>query len=235
MSVRMPTSFQEKKAKILAELNIPEAEYQDLSPKGSVDAGIKTLISEVNESPDYVTTSSCSGRVAIYLEGAKGAKGGGKWLFTSHNPLDLSELCDIGSIYERFGLTQSDERAISVGDTTKVRFVHFKFEPLILHIFTSSLPAAQKALSAALQAGLRESGINGVLDSGSHRATPMVAVRSSGLAFDCIIGHASLCEEGKAVPMVSENYLRTLVAVANQRFEVNKERTKRFREALLKQ
>jgi len=63
----------------------------------------------------------------------------------------------------------------------------------------------------------------------------MVAVRSSGLAFDCIIGHASLCEEGKAVPMVSENYLRTLVAVANQRFEVNKERTKRFREALLKQ
>jgi len=127
----MPTSFQEKKAKILAELNIPDAKYQDLSPKGSVDAGIKTLVFEVNESPDYVTTSSCSGRVAIYLEGAKGAKGGGKWLFTSHNPIDLSELCDIGSIYERFGFTQSDERAISVGENTKVRFVHFKFEPLV--------------------------------------------------------------------------------------------------------
>lgn len=127
----MTTSFHEKKAKILAKLNVPDAEYQDLSPKGSVDVGIKTLISELNASPDYVTTSSCSGRVVIYLEGAKGAKGGGRWLFTSHNPIDLSDLCGTRSIYECFGLAKDDDSAIPVGDSNPVRFVHFKFEPLV--------------------------------------------------------------------------------------------------------
>jgi tRNA wybutosine-synthesizing protein 3 len=52
----------------------------------------------------------------------------------------------------------------------------------ILHILTDSLEAAQHAVSAALQAGFRESGMSGVLESKGQVATPMVAVRSSGLS-----------------------------------------------------
>lgn len=127
----VPNSFQNRKAKILNELSTPEAQYQDLSPKGSVDEGIRELISEINASPEYVTTSSCAGRMAVYLEGSKGAKGGGKWLFTSHDAVELSHLTTTGSLYQAFGLSPND--ATSVLDSGEARFVHFKFEPMVGH------------------------------------------------------------------------------------------------------
>ncbi|KAK5115441.1 hypothetical protein LTR85_009901 [Meristemomyces frigidus] len=233
----MPVSFQDRKTKILSDLSTPDEQYQDLSPKGSVDERIRELISEINASLEYVTTSSCAGRMAVYLEGARGAKGGGKWLFTSHDPVDFADLTAAGSLYQQLGLSQGE--VTSPSDAAETRFVHFKFEPMILHILTSNLPAAQHAASAALQAGFRESGINGILDHAKDHQppTPMVAVRSSGLAFDCIIGSAGSAPESADIaitPMVSEDYLRTVIAVANQRFQVNAERTGRFRQALLK-
>ena len=91
-----------------------------------------------------------------------------------------------------------------------------------------------------MSAGFRESGINSILPSISPQqttpATPMVGVRSSGLAFDCIIGYSESGndeEEPTIKAMVTENYLRTVIAVANQRFKTNVERTARLRKALL--
>ena len=101
--------FTAKKAKILQQLAVPEGEYTDLSPKGSVDEGIRTLIDDVNAHPGLVTTSSCAGRVSVFLEGKRtadaadpgetavpaqlagvgGKGGGGKWLFVSHDPIAL--------------------------------------------------------------------------------------------------------------------------------------------------
>ena len=115
----------------------------------------------------------------------------------------------------------------------------------ILHILCSSLPAAQHAASAALQSGFRESGVNGILDAKDQThspATPMVAVRSSGLAFDCVVGYEDATtsadpDSGVArsiQPMVTEQYLRILIGIANQRFLTNSERTERFRQALLR-
>ena len=101
----------------------------------------------------------------------------------------------------------------------------------ILHILTSSLEHAQHVLSAAMSAGFRESGISGVLASGNEQATPMVAVRSSGLAFDSIV--AAQDDEGQFNRMVTEDYLRTLLEVANQRFKINEERKQRFSQALI--
>lgn len=75
----MATSlFSQKKAKILSQLAVPETEYSDLSPKGSVDAGIRNLIDEINALEGVVTTSSCAGRVSVYLEGYKLRKKGTK-------------------------------------------------------------------------------------------------------------------------------------------------------------
>lgn len=137
----MPPTFQDRKAKILADLNTPDEDYQDLSPKGSVDAGIRDLISEINASPDYVTTSSCAGRIAVYLEGSKGAKAGGKWLFTSHDPVELPG--GDGKVFELFGLQA--RRSETPPDTVTARFVHFKYEPMVgrqhflLHSLTSPM------------------------------------------------------------------------------------------------
>lgn len=67
-------SFKAKKEKILSDLSLPDEEYTDLSPKGSVDVGIRHLIRDINNLPGLVTTSSCAGRISVFLEGGKPAK-----------------------------------------------------------------------------------------------------------------------------------------------------------------
>jgi tRNA wybutosine-synthesizing protein 3 len=71
-------TFALKKHRILSQLSVPDAEYTDASPKGSVDAGIRHLIDQINAREGLVTTSSCAGRVSVYLEGVKASPGGGQ-------------------------------------------------------------------------------------------------------------------------------------------------------------
>jgi tRNA wybutosine-synthesizing protein 3 len=143
----MPPSFTEKKTRIIQQLDVPESEYNDLSPKGSIDAGIRQLIDEINAIPTLVTTSSCAGRVSVYLEGQKssvqpskvhdsetiassGGKGGGKWLFVSHDPVSTH-----GNLCQLLGL-----KDIAVASSTALaasaRLLHFKFEAMVrkLHL-----------------------------------------------------------------------------------------------------
>jgi tRNA wybutosine-synthesizing protein 3 len=67
----IPPGFSSRKSKILANLSLPDAEYTDLSPKGSVDEGIRDLIRDINAIDGLVTTSSCAGRVSVFVEGRK--------------------------------------------------------------------------------------------------------------------------------------------------------------------
>ena len=88
-----------------------------------------------------------------------------------------------------------------------------------------------------MTAGFRESGISGVNgrrsrgDDENNHPEPMLAIRSTGLAFDSVVGFVN--SEGHAVPMVSEEYLRVLMQIGNERFVVNAERRERFNKALL--
>jgi|SRR5688572_17224443 tRNA wybutosine-synthesizing protein 3 len=133
-------AFISKKDKILEQLSVPDESYTDLSPKGSVDVGIRDLIAEVNAIDGLVTTSSCAGRVSVFLEGVKredggrdgqvatpGGKGaGGQWLFVSHEP--VKEASEEGENWsEIFGLTGRGED----GEGEKKRLIHFKFEPMV--------------------------------------------------------------------------------------------------------
>ena len=86
-----------------------------------------------------------------------------------------------------------------------------------------------------MTAGFRESGISCIFDKRGTATNPMVAVRSAGLAIDSIIGFQTQENGADQISvMVSEDYLRTLIAVANERFTINAERIARFRTALLK-
>jgi tRNA wybutosine-synthesizing protein 3 len=78
MSITLPPSFTRKKQKIRAQLAVPVPEYDDLSPKGSIDEGIRDLIEEINACEGFVTTSSCAGRISVFAEGVKKSRNGGE-------------------------------------------------------------------------------------------------------------------------------------------------------------
>ncbi|KAI1109631.1 methyltransferase TYW3-domain-containing protein [Nemania sp. NC0429] len=262
-------NFSRKKERILAQLAVPDAEYSDASPKGSVDAGIRELIGEINALEGFVTTSSCAGRVSVFVEGRKkeageeeddgevdvrglgedsgdgdgmaeslpitttvaavgGKGGGGAWLFVSHDPVVVKEeeeeekgSAGVRNVLGLRGGSTDLERRGRGG----VRLVHFKFEPMILHVLTASLEHAQLLLRCGLQAGFRESGAVNVTSE-----TPIVAIRSMGLSLESLVG---VQEDGVTKCTVSDDYLGGLVRIANERFRENGKRIERFRTALL--
>jgi len=161
-----PQSFLSKKRTILAQLSIPVEDYDDLSPKGSIDVGIRELIDEINTSEGWVTTSSCAGRVSVFLEGRRkdiaslnndqnaksmdedagevragvgGKGGGGNWLFVSHDPVALDGERE-GDIAAMLGMVRASEEENKNQETSDgtlgKRFIHFKFEPMVCPSFS---------------------------------------------------------------------------------------------------
>ncbi|KAF9150106.1 hypothetical protein BG015_008088 [Linnemannia schmuckeri] len=68
----MSDGFLARKKTILVALN---SDTPDKSPKGYVDEPLLPLIVLINNHQDYVTTSSCSGRICTYLEGLEYTEG----------------------------------------------------------------------------------------------------------------------------------------------------------------
>lgn len=146
----MVSRFEARKQKILEQLDAPDEKYHDLSPKGSVDAPIRDLISEINRIDGIVTTSSCSGRISVFLEGRKadsdpskpveeggepragpgGKGGGGAWLFISHDPVEVTDAASASELLSRFEL---EDAAAGTSRDVDVhsRFIHLKFEPMV--------------------------------------------------------------------------------------------------------
>ncbi|KAF3918053.1 hypothetical protein ABW21_db0205306 [Orbilia brochopaga] len=237
--------FKAKKTKILNDLASDEP---DASPKGSVDTHILPLIELLNQQDGIVTTSSCSGRVSVFLEGRKevhndsrnrdsdsiqeslenlaavgGKGGGGKWLLVTHDPLSPSLLAQDGgagaedfdflaSIFGGIQSQQSSASPLSLSEET--RYIHFKFEPMILHVLTEDLEIANKLLVCATASSFRESGIVNPLRN------PVVAIRTTGLAFDAPIGVFNSAT-GTIDRLVEPSALRTLAKLANDRLQEN--------------
>ncbi|CAJ2503928.1 Uu.00g113220.m01.CDS01 [Anthostomella pinea] len=269
-----PPAFAHKKKRILDQLAIPDAEYTDASPKGSVDASIRDLIDEINGLDGFITTSSCAGRVSVFVEGRKkagddgegregereedageagdagaegrratttagvgGKGGGGTWLFVSHDPVPVpvdegAREADWGALLGLDGPEIAEEEQAK-GDHPRrasARLIHFKFEPMILHVLTASPEHAQPLLRCGLQAGFRESGALNLTGTATEPVTPIVAIRSMGLAFESLVG---VQVDGISQCTVSPEYLQTLVQIANERFAENSKRIARFRTAVL--
>jgi len=141
----IPPLYTQKKSTILSALATPSDTYADLSPKGSVDSGIKSLIDQINTLDGIVTTSSCAGRISVFLEGAKtkaggagqaavpGGKGmGGRWLFVSHDAVEMPVRVDSEDrpATRLIGLEPQQHDAQSVLGP-EARFVKFQFEPMV--------------------------------------------------------------------------------------------------------
>lgn len=141
--------FHSRKEQIVSSLvEYLDPERRDKSPKGFIDAPILDLMHVINSHPDYYTTSSCSGRVALYCEGVekdvelvgdpnaieKTTKGG-QWLYVSHDPIPIPDLTnhDEWIVHLLFG----KEASKVVFDTKRPtdilnrQLIYFKFEPLV--------------------------------------------------------------------------------------------------------
>lgn len=230
----IPLSFKTKKANILQALAAPS--YSDASPKGSVDTGILDLIDRINAFEGLVTTSSCAGRINVFLEGAggreeqrgnPGGKGGGQWLFVSHDPVAVDQR-NAATFTSRFGLIHNIGSSPTL--STSNRLIRFQYEPLILHILCASLAHAQPILAAAISSGFRESGVQSLKNLDDPDALPMVAIRSHGLALESIIGYFESSEGPTS--LVSEEFILLLLNTANERFRACEARKKRFESAL---
>ena len=121
----------------------------DKSTKGSYDEDIVELLQKINSHPEYKTTSSCSGRIAL-IDCQNKAKS--SWLFKSHEPVDAEDILKIAN---------------SLKET-----VWFMQEPLIIHVACDSVDAAHALLETAQNTGLKHSGIislkNHVVELRSH-------------------------------------------------------------------
>lgn len=159
----IPLSFQLKKQKILNALAKPVAEYTDQSPKGSIDEGIQHLIEQINKLDGFVTTSSCAGRISVYLEGKKesikqkdddydgnqgagfeeqmpaqtavpGGKGaGGRWLYVSHDPVRLPSGSSPGEMHLMKLFGFSSDLDEGIMVNSATRYVRLAFEPMVRH------------------------------------------------------------------------------------------------------
>ncbi|KAF3911210.1 hypothetical protein ABW20_dc0100504 [Dactylellina cionopaga] len=240
---RQKHEFETKKRNILSAL----ATGDDASPKGNVDSHILPVMDLLNGYDGVVTTSSCSGRVSVFLEGKKkslgaqqldhtteeysaevekvatigGKGGGGKWLFVTHDVLPEELVAgdgdDTAFLTTLFGGLPSEpvcQFAIDAKPSAETRYVHFKFEPMILHILTENLEIANRVLTCAITSSFRESGIVSPLKN------PVVAIRTTGLAFDAPIGIYD-SSNGVIKRFIEPPGLRTLARLANARFKEN--------------
>ncbi|KAK3188377.1 hypothetical protein Dsin_027938 [Dipteronia sinensis] len=175
----------------------------DKSPKGTLDEPIVPLINVINSHPDYFTTSSCSGRVSIFSHPANRPKGG-SWLYITHDLADADAILSL---------------LFPAADPTRRDQLVFRFEPLIVAVECRDVESAQHLVSLAVASGLRESGVTSV------KKRVIVGIRCS-IRLEVPFG-----ESGDI--LVSKDYVRFLVGLANEKMEANRKRTDGFFQALV--
>ncbi|KAK2644488.1 hypothetical protein Ddye_019683 [Dipteronia dyeriana] len=174
----------------------------DKSPKGTLDLPIVPLINVINSHPDYFTTSSCSGRVSIFSHPTNRPKGG-SWLYITHDLADADAILSL---------------LFPAADPTRRDQLVFRFEPLIVAVECRGVDSAQHLVSLAVASGLRESGVTSV------KKRVIVGIRCS-IRLEVPFG-----ESGDI--LVSKDYVRFLVGLANEKMEANRKRTDGFFQAL---
>ena len=124
-------SFLRRKTSVLSK--------SDKSFIGKWDEKIIPLCNKINSSPNYYTTSSCSGRIVLMIDQNK--KSHNLFLKISHELISFNWL-------------KNNLNKI------KNKFVKFKCEPPILHVVCRNLESASLLLEKAKISGMKHSGIH---------------------------------------------------------------------------
>ncbi|AEE82410.1 Met-10+ like family protein / kelch repeat-containing protein [Arabidopsis thaliana] len=206
--------FEKRKAATLASIR---SSVTDKSPKGFLDEPIIPLLETINHHPSYFTTSSCSGRISILSQpkpksndSTKKKARGGSWLYITHDPADSDLVISL--------LFPSKSNQIDPIDQPSE--LVFRFEPLIIAVECKDLGSAQFLVALAISAGFRESGITSCGDG----KRVIIAIRCS-IRMEVPIGDTEKL-------MVSPEYVKFLVDIANEKMDANRKRTDGFSVAL---
>jgi tRNA(Phe) wybutosine-synthesizing methylase Tyw3 len=226
--------FESAKRTILFKLK----EDLDRSPKGSIDEPALPIVNYINGLKDFVTTSSCSGRIAVFaysvdapvhisgpesIETQVSAAAANASSDTdNHSTLDERAPSSKGRgkwvfvTHGPSGISEVDmQRALAQcwGDSEAI----LKLEPFILHVQCRSIEAARCLLAVAVESGFRESGI-----TLGTTGKIIAAVRSTSGSLE-----VPLREEG--ITIVSADYQRRLARICERRFtDVHTRRSKFF-------
>ncbi|CAF0982089.1 unnamed protein product [Brachionus calyciflorus] len=171
---------------------------EDASRKSSIDFRIQPLCNAINNSENYFTTSSCSGRFIAFSQDEQFIKKNCEWIRVTHDPLNENEI----------------QEFINAIESHKSSDISLKFEPFILHVCCRSLNDAKSMLEQCIASGYRNSGIS----LGSSKI--ILAVRSTQNLECPITSNGNL--------MVDLNYIRYICNLANEKFQENFERIERF-------
>lgn len=207
--------FDQKKASILAEIR---SDKPDLSPKGDVDVLCYPIMDLINSHSDMVTTSSCSGRLSVFLEGDKkhngvqksGGKGeGGRWLYVTHKCDEVTGWIDKIDRESYTFVQDGFENAIK-DPVSSNRLVLYKYEPFILHVKCRDFAMASKLYNTAMGCGFRESGI------GSNN---LVAIRIN-IKLDVPVGYWDE-KSNKVAFCVPADYITLIDSLTSSKFQEN--------------
>jgi len=123
--------------------------YREAKRRGAVDPAVVLLLDLINSHPDYVTTSSCSGRIVLLSTGPAERKGESFFYRKWHRPVMFDEVWDALSSYSG-------------------SILWFKFDPFILHVGARDLRSALRIVALARSAGVKIAGIQSADESKFH-------------------------------------------------------------------
>ena len=113
--------------------------YEIAKKEGDIDGDIISLLDLINSKEDFVTLSSCSGRIAVIDTPEFGDKINSKFLGKWHHEVKCHEILE----------------AIKKGRETTWLITY----PPIIHVACSSLESAERLINKANNAGFRRSGL----------------------------------------------------------------------------
>lgn len=206
-------AFAQRKAQTLAEL---AADSGDFSRAGHVDERARPIVGLVNRHPSFFTTSSCAGRVSLFADPttatrAAGMKGG-EWVYVNHDPADADAI--VAAVRRKLGEDEDGGEGMDPECTLVLRF-----EPFILSVEASTLEEGARLVAAARDAGYRESGIT------ASDKRFILAVRCSIRMEVPVVS----CGER----LVTDDALRRLVSIANDKHAANSSRAERLMERFI--
>lgn len=237
--------FDGHKAIVLAELaEMGSAEYSDKSPKGSVDAAVVDLVKDINASRDFVTTSSCSGRVSLFYEGEQSSSDKSDseanadvqsqdLQISRQNDAVQLQIDDAEEINARQQqaprkgqgrwLGVNHDRALSSQEVLEMLSsvenlggtAVLKHEPFVLHVQCRDEISAQALLRVAMESGMRESGIS----LGQKKV--MVGIRTLSNVLE-----VPLLVDGKS--LMPEPAVEAMCQIAAEKFRINCEKRAAF-------
>ena len=132
--ISLDGNFDQRKAKILKGLQFDSTTTNpDKSPKGYIDEPIIPLIACINHTSTFYTTSSCSGRISLFLQERFAtnnknfgynlnyddhdttSKKGGEWLLNSHDIIGSEQIINTMHAYiNELNNSVNDENNVTI-------------------------------------------------------------------------------------------------------------------------